>query len=192
LIKNHLHTCNTGKSYEAFFLEKFGRIETIYFQGTYDVTYRVITNRGYISDLKLDTTSDFYFIIGVNSVTKKVLNGNSGNVYFAFINAKNATLENFKIYGYTAFGNSQEANLANGHFVGAVTWASATNLKIKNVVFDSTITIDDDYMKLNDCKVAGVTTLNSGAEYNVLTGNTLTGGTTNNSGNSTNEFNNNI
>ena len=57
--------------------------------------------------------------------------------------------------------------------------------------FQADLTVEGDYGKISENTVARIFTLNSGSEYNIITGNHIDT-LTDNSGNTTNEYNNNI
>lgn len=64
--------------------------------------------------------------------------------------------------------------------------------KITNSIITGATTFSADYCKFSNNECTGAVTLSAGSEYNVITGNTFTGGLTDSSASATNEINNNI
>ena len=125
---------------------------------------------------------------------------------FVFNRTNNLRLTNFEIKGFVSGFSS--GIFINGKintgitltasntfigvtFTGAVTLNTNSNI-FQDCIFSSTITGSGDYNKISNCIVTGLITLSSGAENNIITCNTLTGGLTDNSASATNIIKDNI
>jgi len=108
------------------------------------------------------------------------------------ISSDNNTITDSTISGNLTIEATADSTIVSNTRVTGTATISGNYIKLLYCDLMNTLTINGDNNKLNNNTVVGATTLAAGSEYNIITDNHLSGGLVNNSGNLTNEINNNI